>query len=167
MGDYLRTTREGSFDSLNSNLAAAIRNHIESYALGDVVGSALICCETTSIRSKKSLLGDKVEVTLTDMILTPQWLIWALRKDSHTFGVFSARLREIHVQDYEQSDRYRLVQDTGLNLSGLRADAVDLENTFLGLGPEPAAQRFRALLKQAVVTAQPDLYQARPPGVIT
>jgi hypothetical protein len=57
------------------------------------------------------------------------------------------------VQDYEKSEMYKLMQDTGLNISGLRTDAVDLGSTFIGLGPEPAAHKLRTLLKEALATA--------------
>ena len=150
MGDYLRATRECTLGSLNPTLAASIRAHIEKYELGDVEASALICCETTSTKQKKGLFGRKAEVFLTGMILTSQWLIWGSGKENETLGVHSARLRDVQVQDYEKSSMYKLVQDTGLNISGLRTDAVDIGSIFIGLGPEPAAQKFRAMLKEEI-----------------
>jgi hypothetical protein len=153
MGDYLRTTRESTLNNLNPVLVATIRAHIEKYELGDIDSSALICCETTSTKQKKGLFGGKAEIVLTDVILTPQWLIWAMRKDNESPSVLSARLRDIQVQDYEKSEMYKLMQDTGLNISGLRTDAVDLGSTFIGLGSEPAAQRFRTILKETLAKA--------------
>jgi hypothetical protein len=44
----------------------------------------------------------------------------------------------------------KLVQDTGVNISGLRTDAVDLGSAFIGLGPEPAAQKFRTMLREEI-----------------
>jgi hypothetical protein len=41
--------------------------------------------------------------------------------------------------------------DSGLNISGLRTDAVDLGSTFIGLGPEAAD--FRARLKGALAAS--------------
>lgn len=52
-----------------------------------------------------------------------------------------------HTEKYEM---HKLVQDTGLNISGLRTDAVNLGSVFIGLGPEPAAQKFRDILKDAI-----------------
>jgi hypothetical protein len=150
MGDYLRTTRESALSNLDPVLVAGIRAHIEKYQLGDVASSALMCCETTSTKQKKGLFGGKAEIVLTDVILTPQWLIWAMRKDNESPSVLSARLRDIQVQDYEKSEMSKLMQDTGLNISGLRMDAVDLGSAFIGLGSEPAAQKFRTLLKETV-----------------
>jgi hypothetical protein len=153
MGDYLRTTRESALGNLDPVLVAGIRAHIEKYQLGDVASSALMCCETTSTKQKKGLFGGKAEIVLTDVILTPQWLIWAMRKDNESPSVLSARLRDIQVQDYEKSEMSKLMQDTGLNISGLRMDAVDLGSAFIGLGSEPAAQKFRTLLKETLAKA--------------
>ena len=150
MGDYLRTTRECTFGSLNPILTASVRAHIEKYELGDIEASVLICCETTSTRKKKGLFGGKTEVFLTGMVLTPQWFIWASGKENAALGGHSARLRDVRVQDYEKSDMYKLVQDTGLNISGLRTDSADTGSIFIGLGPEPAAQKFRDMLKEAI-----------------
>lgn len=149
MGDYLRTTRECTLDSLDPVLATAVRAHIEKYELDNAAESVLMCCETTSTRQKKGLFGGKTEVILTGIVLTPQWLIWATGKTNEIPGVLSARLREIRVQDYVQSDLYKLVQDSGLNISGLRTDAGNAGTAFIGLGPEPAAQKLRLALKEA------------------
>ncbi len=151
MGDYLRATRECTLDSLHPLLAAAVRNHIEKYELEDTEASALMCCETISTKQKKGLFRSKTEVTLTSIIFTPQWLIWAAGKENETPGVLSARLHDIRVQDYEKSDMYKMIQDTGLNISGLRTTGADgLGSIFFGLGPEPAAQKFRTMLKDAI-----------------
>jgi hypothetical protein len=149
MGDYLRTTRECVLDSLHPLLAAAIRGYIEKYELGDIEAHVLMCCETTSTKKKKGMLRRKAEVTLAGIIFTPQWLIWAAGKENEAPGVLSARLHDIRVQDYEKSDMYKLIPDTGLNILGLRTGDGP-GSIFFGLGPEPAAQKFRAMLKDAL-----------------
>lgn len=150
MGDYLRTTRECPFEDLQPPLVSAIRGHIDRHELGDIEGTALICCETTSTKKKKGLFGGKKEVIVTGVVVTPQWLIWASGKEGEVPGVLSARLQDIRVQDYEKSDLYRMMQDTGLNVLGLRTGAGDLGSVFIGLGPEPAGQKFRAVLREAI-----------------
>jgi hypothetical protein len=150
MGDYLRSTRECTLDSMRPALAAAIRAHVERHQLGDVLESAVACCETTSTKTKKGLFGGKAEVILTGVVLTPQWLIWASGKEHEEPGVLSGRLRDIRVEDYEKSDLYKMVQDTGLHVLGLRTGAAELASAFIGFGPEPAAQQFRAALKDAL-----------------
>ncbi len=153
MSDYIRTTRECAFGGLAPSLFAAIRGHVEKHELGNLEASALMCCETTSTKQKKGLFGSKTEVSMAGILLTPQWLIWATGKQNEAPGVLSARLREIQVQDYEKSDQYKLIQDSGLDISGLRTGTVDLGSAFIGLGPEPAAQKFRSMLKEAQAKA--------------
>jgi hypothetical protein len=67
--------------------------------------------------------------------------------------VLAAKLGDIRVQDYEKSDMYRMIQDTGLHISGLHTGTVGLGSAFIPLGSEPAAQRFRDLLKEAKAKA--------------
>jgi hypothetical protein len=149
MGDYLRTTRECTLDDLQPLLVAAIRGHIEKYELGDVEESALMCCETTSTK-KKGLFGGKAEVILTGVVITPQWLIWAGGKENEKAGVLSARLQNLRVEDYEKTNMYKMIPDTGLSVFGFQT-ANDLGSVFIGLGSEPAAQKFRDMLKEAIL----------------
>lgn len=153
MGDYHRFTRECTLESMRPKLATAIRARIEKYDLKDPDASALICCETTSTKQKKGLFSRKTEVVLTGIILTPQWLIWAAGKENEAPGVLSTRLHDIRVEDYETSNMYKMIQDTGLNIFGLRTGTEGAASTFIGLGPEPVAQRFRDLLKEAIAQA--------------
>ncbi len=150
MGEYLHTTRESTLDNMRPALAAAIRTRIEQHELGEVETSALMCCETISTKQKKGLFGGKAEVLLVGLLLTPQWLIWAAGKETEAPVARSARLRDLQVQDYEKSEMYKLVPDTGIEVSGLRTDTPETGSIFIGLGPEPAAQKLRALLKQAI-----------------
>jgi hypothetical protein len=153
MGEYLRSRRECTLDAMRPTTAAAIRSYIEKYELGDLAASALMSCETASTKQKKGLFGGKAEVILTGVLLTPKWLIWATGKENETPGVLSARLRDIQVQDYEKSSQYRLIPDSGIDISGLRTGTADPASAFIGLGPEPSAQKFRSMLKEAVEAA--------------
>lgn len=138
---------------MNPDLVKAIRAHIEKYELGETESSALMCCETTSTKKKKGLFGGKGGVILTGVMLTPRWLIWAAAINNEQPVVLSARLRDIQVQDYERSRMNKLVQDTGINVSGLRTDAADLGTSFIGFGSEPEAQNFRNLLRETLAKA--------------
>ena len=150
MGDYIRTTRECSFEDLSPSIVIAIRAHIEKYELGEIESTVLSCCETTSTKQKRGIFGGKGETVITGVMLTPQWLIWATSSNKESPVVLSARLREIQVQDYEKSEMHKLIQDTGLNVFGIRTDAVELGSTFIGFGVEPAAQKFRNLLRETL-----------------
>jgi hypothetical protein len=150
MGDYHRVTHECTLDSMRPELATAIHAHIEKYELEDIVASVLICCETISTKQKKKLFGSKTEVEIGGVILTPKWLIWAGGKENEEAGVFSARLQNLQVEDYEKTNMYKMIPDTGLSVFGFQT-ANDLGSVFIGLGSEPAAQKFRDMLKEAIL----------------
>ncbi len=151
MGDYLRSTRLCSFPQLTPALTTALRAHAEQQQLGDLA-AARLCCETISRKPKKGLFG-KEEVITTDVVLTPQWLVWAAGQPGQAPAVLSARLGTITVQDYEKSPLYKLAPDTGVNVSGLLTDGVNPGTAFIGFGPEPAAAEFRAALIAAIAAA--------------
>lgn len=150
MSDYQRSTRECTLDSMNPALATAVRQHIAAHQLGSVLGSTQFCGETTSTRQKKGLFGRKTETSHTGFLLAPPWLIWATVKEGEPAAILAARLRDIQVQDYERSEMVKLVPDSGVNITGLRQSDAGVGTAFIGLGPEPAAQKFRELLRQAV-----------------
>jgi hypothetical protein len=134
---------------MHPSLADAIRAHVERYEMEDVLVSALICCETTSTRQKKKLFGSKTEVEIAGVVLTPKWLIWAGGKENEGPGALSARLQNLRVEDHEKSSMYKLIPDTGLHVYGFPV-GDELGSIFIGLGPEPAAQKFRDTLKEAI-----------------
>jgi hypothetical protein len=153
MGAYLRATRECSLASLNPKWSAAIRAYIEKNELGDLEGSSLMCCETTSTKQKQGLFGSKTEVSISAALCTPKWLVLASGKENESPSVLSARLRDIRALDYEKSDSYKLIQDSGLDISGLQTGTPEQGSIFIGLGPEPAAQKFRTVLKESIEKA--------------
>lgn len=153
MGDFLRTTRECTLDSLSPLLAAAIRDHIQKYKLGDAEAEAMICVKTLSTQKKKGAFAAQPEVVQVGILLTSRWLIWGSGKENEPPDVLSSRLRDLRVQDYETSEFNKMVPDTGLTLSHVHKDTGELGGRFIGLGPEPAAQKFRALLMQAIAKA--------------
>jgi hypothetical protein len=152
MGEYHRITRECTLDALRPALADAIRAYLEKRDLVDVAAAALMCCETVSTKQKKRLFGKKTEVMLLGVLLTPQWLVWAVGKEGETPGVLAARLRDIHVQDYETTTFHKMIPDTGIHIDGLRTSEGE-GSAFIGLGIEPEAQKFRDALKEAVAQA--------------
>ncbi len=149
MGDYTRVTRECTLAGLRPEWTAAIRKYIEKHELGDLEADILICCETTSTKKKKGFFGGNPEVILTGMLVTSKWLVWATGMENESIGVLAAKLRDIQAQDYEKSDFYRLMPDTGLNINGLLV-AEGSGSAFIGLGPEAAGQKFCAVLRDAL-----------------
>ncbi len=160
MGDYQRSTRECNFDRLRLEIVEAIRAHAQQHELGDVEREALICCETTNEKKKSSGLfsklagGDPDKVHYTGIVVTPRWLIWATSGAKRGVVVLSSRLRDTEVRDYEATPSYKLLQDTGLEVVGFFSGSLERAQAFIGLGPEPAAQNLRSVLKQAIQQAQ-------------
>lgn len=153
MSKYQRTTRECSLDSLNPALRTAVDQYCTTYELSVTLDDPLFCGETTSTKQKKGLFGRKTETSLTGFLLTPPWLIWVVGQENERPAVQVARLRDIQVQEYEQSALYKLMPDSGVSITGLRTDTEDVGSAFIGLGPEPAAQKFRERLRQALAEA--------------
>jgi len=151
MGEYRRVTKECSLGSMRPELAEAIKAHIERYEIEGVIENILIGCETISTKEKKGLFGKKTEVEIGGVILTPKWLIWAGGKESEKVGVLSARLQELRVQDYEKTKMYQMIEDTGVNVDGFQTgQEIVSGSVFIGLGNEPAAKKFREMLKEVI-----------------
>ncbi|MFZ1323464.1 MAG: hypothetical protein WAT71_18080 [Ignavibacteria bacterium] len=148
MGEYKRSTREANISNLNPNAAEFLKSHSEKYELGNVENSVLYCCETTSVKEIKKLFKTQTETTVCSIILTPQFLIWATFINDETPVVMSARIKDIQIQDYEKSEFYKLIQDSGINVKGIYTDIANPGNTFIGLGSEQAAVNFRNKLKE-------------------
>ena len=145
MGDYKRTTRECTLDTMRPELGAALRAHVEKYNLGDVLSQVTVCVETTSEKIKKGLFGGG-ETIYTAAVLTKDWLVWANCGTKVTPHAMSARLGQITVQDYATSSFAKLIPDTGVNVNGLTTDSSEAGTTFIGLEENAAGRKFREVL---------------------
>lgn len=145
MGDYKRTTRECTLDTMRPELSAALRAHVEKYNLGDVLSQVAVCVETTSEKIKKGLFGGG-ETIYTAAVLTKDWLVWANCGTKVTPHAMSARLNQITVQDYATSSFAKLIPDTGVNVNGLTTDSSEAGTTFIGLEENAAGIKFRDAL---------------------
>lgn len=154
MNAYTRSTRECKFGDLHPELSTAIRNHIEIYKLGEIESSILICCETTSTSKKTGLFASGDETSITGMFVTTQFLIWTGGKEKGKPSVRSALLRNIEVQDFENTAMYRVNPDSGMNIVGRYTDVTKQGQSFIGLGPDPAGEKFRQVLQHAIQKAQ-------------
>ncbi len=149
MSEYQRTTRECTLGNMQPELATALKTYIEKHDRADVTTSMLMSCETISTKQTKKLFRTTTEVIVSGVILTPKWLIWASGEGGGKVGVLSARLQNLKIEDYEQSNMYKMIPDSGLNVLGL-ASADGISSIFIGLGPEPASQKFRTMLREAM-----------------
>lgn len=154
MNAYIRSTRECTFADLNHELVTAIRKHIELYNLEKIESNLLICCETTSTTKKTGLFTNGSETTITGMLVTKQLLIWTNGKKRDKATVRSALLRNIDAQDFENTAMYRVNPDSGMNITGRYTDVTKQGQAFIGLGSDPAGERFRQVLQHAIQKAQ-------------
>jgi hypothetical protein len=153
MSEWSRTTRECKLEELDPQVLAAIGKQLKSYGIDLEREPVLTCCQTRSTRSVKKLFRSSTELAYTAVLLTSQWLIWSAAKDGGLPATRVARLRELSVQDYESCELFRLMPDTGVNISGLRSDTAEPGTLFIGLGPEPAAEKFRKLMRANIAAA--------------
>lgn len=154
MNAYIRSTRECTFADFPLELVTAIREHIERYNLEDIESSSLICCETTSTIQRTGLFTSGPETIITGMILTAQVLVWTNGKKKDKPGVRSAWLRHIDVKDFENTSMYRVNPDSGINIAGRYTDETKQGQAFIGLGSDPAGEKFRQVLQHAIQKAQ-------------
>jgi hypothetical protein len=157
MSDYIRFTRECSFGQLRPELARAIREYAQNHReVGNVEVEVLMCCETTSEKKRAgalaALVGDYPDTILyTGMVVTPQWLIWARYGDKSSVRVSSARLQDVQVKVYASL----LVKDTGMQVSGYMGGSNRRVGGYIGMGPEPAAQKFCEQVQKAIEKVNP------------
>jgi len=154
MNAYIRSTSECTFADLRPELVTAIRNHIEKNKLGDVESSLLICCETTSTTKKTGLFTSDPKTTITGLLVTDQLLIWTNGKKKDKPTVRSALLRNIDVQDFENTAMYQVNPKSGINITGRYTDGTKQGQAFIGLGTDPAGEKFRQVLQHAIQKAQ-------------
>ena len=149
MNANTRTTRECSFDSLRPEMLAAVREHVELYKIGNIESNILICLETISIQKKNGLFGGSEKV-ITGALLTSEWLILAVERVNEKPVVISGRLRNLQAQNFEDTAMFKVSPDSGLNVTGRYSDVTKQGMSFIGLGPEPAAQKFRQIFQEAI-----------------
>ncbi len=155
MSEWQRTTQAVMPGNGRADLLAAINAHIETYHLGPILSDALMAVQTTSEKKKKGLFGgsgDKTAVCLA--IVTPGWLIWAVAGDKSGVSALSVPLQQATITDYALSPNYKLLPDSGLDVSGPLTGQIGLHGNqfvlaFIGLGSEPAAQKFKTAVQNA------------------
>jgi hypothetical protein len=154
MSDYIRSTRKCAFNQVQPALYAAIQQYAQENQLGDLEAKALACVETKNERKHGSgllgrLLGssDPDPLHYTAALVTPKWLIWAISGAKRGTTVLSARLTDVQVRNYDMN---QLVEDSGLLVNGILRGATEKAEAFIGLGPEPAAEDFKRIVRVAL-----------------
>jgi len=156
MSDYNRTTRECSVSQLQPELRQAIQNYFQEQNLGDPETETLLCCETVSTRKSSgwldSLLSGNVDATIhMGMLLTAELLIWVRKGDQSATVLTAADLKEIQVKVHASL----FDKDNGLEIVGFVRDSQSRIRGYVGMGAEPAAQKFCEEVEKAVARVKP------------
>jgi hypothetical protein len=149
MSDWTRKTREVWFESLLSEMIAAINKHIEQYNLGPILSDSIMCIQTDSVKAKKGLFG-REETVYTGAVITPRCLVWGTSGTKTETTVLSAQLIDIVVQDYAQSQFAKLSPDSGMNLTGKFTDVSENSTAFIGLGEGATGEIFKETVIKVV-----------------
>jgi hypothetical protein len=154
MNGTTRTTRNCSFETLDEKLREAIRLHGVKYGLADLEFNILMCCETLSARQKKGLLSG-VKTTLSAVYVTPKWLVWAAGSPEGDAAAWTARLIHIEIDDARfTAAGYTISPDQGLNVTGLYTSNDTAGLRFIVLDAGPVGQKFRKVLKRALLASR-------------
>jgi hypothetical protein len=139
-------------EEMNKELVQAIRAHLVTYGIEDILTKEpTLCVETSAQIIKQGLFAGKPSNTLHASILTDQWLVIAALPEGKSPGVISARYSDITAQDYANTAEYKLIPNCGLDVFGIHANSEQgAGSIFIPLGPEPAAQKFRIILRDMI-----------------
>jgi len=163
MSDYMRTTRECSVRQLHPEQLEAIQSYFQEHRLGDLAAETLLCCETISRRKNSSRLvsllkGESDTTIQTGIVLTPQWLIWVRRGEHSGLLLNAANLKEIRARAYVSI----FTKDTGLEILGYIDHSKGLVQGYIGMGTEPAAQKFCEEVIKAIFIVNPPSKRSLP-----
>jgi hypothetical protein len=153
MSDWKRKTQEVSFENLLPEMIATINNHIEQYNLGPILSDAIMCIQTISEKTKKGLFK-KEETMYTGAVITPRWLVWSTSGIKMQTVVLSARLNDIVVQDYAQTQFAKMIPDSGLQITGKFTERSENISAFIGADDELAGKKFKETVIQTVQDAK-------------
>ena len=163
MSDYNRTTRECPVSQLHPELLRAIQSYFQEHNLGNLETEALLCCETISTKKElsglNSMLKSELETTVRmGIILTSKHLIWVRKGDQSEARLSAADLNYIQARAYTSF----FTKDTGLEIFGYIGDSNTNVRGYIGMGPEPAAQKFCEEVKKAIFIINPELQRKFP-----
>lgn len=153
MSDWKRATREVRFEDLLPEMMTALHHHTQQYNLGPILSDTLMCIQTDSERPKKGLLA-KAETVQMVALVTPRWLLWAIRQPNAKVAVLSAQLSHMTLQNYDQTSFAKMIPDSGIEVNGIFTDASESASAFLGLGEDVAGKTFRETVIRAAQDAK-------------
>jgi hypothetical protein len=160
MGEWDRSTRKLTLEKVEPAFRTTIQEHLETYNLERILDDYLICIETISTKKKKKLWGGIPNQTTQVVFVTPRWLVIAPKGENDVSpGVLSIQLKDAIAKDYKDEPGYRLIPDSGLNVTGAFTGRIGMyENvnitSFIALGEDAAAREFKEILLEAMQKAK-------------
>jgi hypothetical protein len=156
MSNYQRSTRECSVTQLNPELRRAMLEYFQTHNLGELETEVIACCETNAEKKPGSWLSDWLEpgsdaTVFTGIVLTAQSLVWARTREKASVLVVGADLMNIRTRAHVSF----FSKDLGLEVTGLIENSKNNIHGIIGLGPEPAAQKFCDEVAQAIEKINP------------
>ena len=155
---YERVSRRCAATSIDMALRAEIADHAEANQLGDVIGDALACCDTRSVRLQKPGLllrltgsGDPDPEHRTIVLVTRRYLVVLVTGEKRGTHVRSARLDGLSVGTSPLAAEL----DSGVSATGLwSGDTTGPASFFIGLGDDEPGKSFLADLQAAIIDAK-------------
>ncbi len=156
MSTYNRTTRECPVNELHPELYQAIQDYFQAQQPVAPEAEIVLCCETVSRKNPAnrlvSWLTDGLAPTVyTGMLLTPQKLIWVRSAEGSAVVLAAADLKEIRVTIATSF----FTHESRLEVRGYVEGFKGLVRGYIGIGPEPVAQKFCDEVRQAIAKVNP------------
>jgi len=156
MSEYTRTVRDCSIRQLHPELLKAFQKYSQEHNLGDVEMETRLCCEVISKKRSMgrlaSWLSDKPDTIIyTGILLTSQWLIWVHHGDKSGTLLNAASLQKIGARYHAPL----FSNDAGLEIVGYIGESNARVRGYIGMGTDPAAQKFCEEVQQAIIIANP------------
>lgn len=153
---YERSSRRCEPGSLDPAVRDAITAHAEEHQLGNVLGAAVRCCATRSVRLKRPGLlarltksGDPDTEHTTIALLLPRYLVVAVAGEQRGVHVLSIRLEDVSIGSPLAGGL-----DTGVSATGRWSGSPEPSSFHIGLGDDADGKAFLAALREAVTEAK-------------
>ncbi len=155
---YARSSRSCDLLRMTPALAEAIRVWADDRGQTSLLAEVTAGCETRSeLVGRRGLMMRMMrmpERTLLGAVLTPAWLVWAVRPEDEEPTVLGVRLAAVEITDYARSRAAGLVPDAGVYVAGLLGPSMQPGTIFVGLADDPDGRAFKERLLQAWRAAQ-------------
>ena len=148
MSTWKRTTRKLDLLDIQIDRQRPFYKHISINNLGSILNNTLMCVETESERTGGAGLGDSF--VMSNVVLTPSWILWVTRGDKTPPAANSARLENLQVKDYADTPEFASNPDNGLEISGILTGKSEPSRVLIGLGDEADAKAFKAAVFKAI-----------------